>query len=322
MAYTTQLDENVNLKSHTLRDKDIREIDVLENVMERVYRAESSSVSPGFKPVKRTFMLAGLIVILASLSAFAFAEIVQIYNENGRVILATEEAELDETASIINGIMDQYGEGIHLAPGEMIAYYVKDERLDAYEQASRMRLIFKTTMYTSYEELLKEIDRTSAPRLVAPSVLPAGFRFAYGDVIPLAPRPMPEAESEYNQLLERLVARAAASTASDQVFTERVEWMQSDGTRLNYTDGEMEFSIWASRALAGHIPVEEGSAALKVKIEGHEAVYIKGGANDHFTNKLVWMDEGTGIMFTIKDEAGSHLGKEDLIGIAESMIVQ
>lgn len=324
VAHTTSMDENENLKRHASLEKDFRKIEVREKVMERVYRIQNSSPKKGLKPIKRTILLTSLTVMLVSLTAFAAVELVQIRNATGEIILTTEDVSPDEVADI-SEIMDTYMDEIQasLAPGEMAAYYVKEDSLKGYDRTSRLRFTFKTTKHASYLDYLAEIERTSAPRLVQPDVLPQGFHYANGEVIPLAPQPLPPGEddnSEYNQLLERLTARANASTGSSKLFTEQVQWTKADGAKLTFSDGETDISIFSIKGLKASIPQADGAAAQKVQIHGHEAIYIKAGSDEYFTNKLVWVDEGSGIVYTIKDKAGSHLIKDDLIKIAGSMI--
>lgn len=324
MANTTSVDENEKLKAYALKEEELHKIEVTDKVMERIYKMESSRAKVNTRPVKRTMLLTSLMVVLASLTAFAAAEWVQIRNSAGQIILTTEEAGTD-SVSDINETMDAYMAQAQasLAPGEMAAYYVKDEALNSYDPINRLRIIFKTTMHASYQNYLAEIERTSAPKLMQPDVLPEGFQYASGEVVPLAPRPLPPGEddnNEYDLLLERLIAKADASASNEKLFIEQVQWTEGDGAKLTFSNGETDLFIWASRGLGASIPQANGSAAQKVQIQESEAIYIKAGSSEPYTNQLVWMDERSGIIYTIKDNTGSHLIKEDLINIAESMI--
>jgi hypothetical protein len=162
---------------------------IAQRVMMRV-RLEIGGARPiRTSPMKK--LLPALIAILllgASLSAYAADRIMEIRNKEGIVILTAEKSKpaindpfapyeeqySRQIASYYQQVMDE------LKPGEVAAYYVNDDIINALETIMKVKFVFKPVQYNNLTDLHKAAEATNAPQFRIPSSLPKGWTFQSG----------------------------------------------------------------------------------------------------------------------------------------------
>ncbi|MNW47751.1 hypothetical protein D3C74_250940 [compost metagenome] len=326
------------LQDETLRGLIIKEeldpIDVRLNVMERVREIHERRSSQ--KTVRhRTgaiVTISCLIIVLTSLTGYAASRYVQILNSKGEVVVETKEIREDQYtpyAKTHHNLLSEYREHIQdqLKPGELVAYYVHDDTLNAYEQANKVKTEFKPIVYSSYTELMKQLEIKSGPLLSEPKYLPQGYSFAEGKLF--ASVTDGEASLENLKKLEpEFIQMAESSTSGAKLFIKPLTWSKAGSAKVIYSNGKDTIDIIAferkkhpSSVITKH---PKGVSVEKLTAGGQEMVYMEASAaaadEVFYKHKLEWLDEKAEIFYSVFDNPESTLSKSEFIRIVGSMV--
>lgn len=303
-----------------------REIDVTDNVMREIrrgYRGERRTKRQRFN---RWFIApaAAFFLLLASFTAYAAAAgHIQLFNSKGKVVVKTVDIETEtKLPGKLTERLSQYSDQVQstLAPGELAAYYIKDDYINyknGYDTINPIKFEYIPVEYRSYDEFMGEQHRKSAPVLELPDDLPAGVSFAKGTVFPIGFYPNGFDDREkYNAIKERLINRAG--TEPGKLFIEQVDWSYANSSIIYLSDGvsDTDISIHASRGTRISLPVDENSLSETVQLEHNEAVYIE---DEEHGDQISWYDEDKQTAYTIMTSRHGLLSKNEFIRMAQSM---
>lgn len=327
----------------TLQDETIKEllthgkqdtVDVRQNVMDRVRKIhEQRGGKKSFRHRTGAIaMITCLILVLTSLTGYAASRYVQILNSKGEVLVETKEMKEDAYtphAETFEKLLSAYKEHIQtrLKPGELVAYYVHDETLNAYDQFNKVKTEYKPTVYSSYAELEKQLEITTGPRLPEPQYLPKGFSFAAGKVFPSVTKG--EASLEHLKKLEpEFIRMAESSSTGAKLFIKPLSWSKADSANVSYTNGSDTININAFERKKHPSSVKtmhpQGVTVEKLTASGQEMVYMEASAEAaeavFYKHKLEWLDEQAEVFYSVYDNPDSSLSKSDLIRIAGSLV--
>ncbi|WP_256865392.1 DUF4367 domain-containing protein [Paenibacillus sp. 32352] len=108
----------------------------------------------------------------------------------------------------------------------------------------------------------------------------------------------------------------------------KLSWDRSNLTFARYAKGKDYLNIEAVKydpATTNIMVMQNGQDTTeKLTINGIEAYYIQAGEGGRplaGKNRLGWLDEQRGLHYTISDNPNSPLTKEDLVRIAEDLVV-
>ncbi|RRJ65984.1 DUF4367 domain-containing protein [Paenibacillus oralis] len=327
----------------TLQDETIKElfiqeepdtVDVRQSVMDRV--RELHERRSGKKTVRhRTgtiVMITCLILVLTSLTGYAASRYVQILNSKGEVIVETKEIREDKYtphAKTFEKLLSAYKEHVQtqLKPGELVAYYVHDETLNAYDKFNKVKTEYKPLVYSSYAELKQQLEITAGPLLPEPQYLPKGFAFAAGKVFPS----MTEGEASLDQLKKlepEFIRMAESSSNGTKLFIKPLSWNKAGSANVSYAKGEDTININAfvrKKHLSSVVSMHpHGVFFEKLTAGGQEMVYMEAEAEAvdkvNYKHKLEWLDEDAEVFYSVYDNPGSTLSKSEFIRIAGSMV--
>ncbi|MGG4554099.1 DUF4367 domain-containing protein [Paenibacillus humicus] len=309
-------------------------IDVRLSVMNRV--REIHERSSGKKTVRHktgaVVMIASLIIVLTSLTGLAASRYVQILNPKGEVIVETKEIKEDAFtphAKTYHEMRSAYREHVlgMLKPGELVAYYVHDDTLNAYDTGNKVQSVYKPMEHSSYEAFEKQLEMIKGPLFLKPKYLPQGFSFEAGNVFPS----MMEGEASLENLkrLEpEFIRMAETSTSDSKLFIKPLSWNTAGSANARYANGENTININAYVRKKSPSSVTtmhpEGVFVEKLTAGGQEMVYMEAKTEEvaeaHYKHKLEWLDEEAEVFYSIYDNQNSTLSKSEFVRIVESAL--
>lgn len=309
-------------------------LDVRLSVMDRVreIHERKSGNKTAWRRTGAIVMIACLVLVLTSLTGYAASRYVQILNSKGEVIVETKEIKEDKYtphAKTYTKLLSAYQERVQsqLKPGELAAYYVHDETLNAYDKLNKVKTEYKPIVYGSYAALKKQLEVTAGPLPPEPKYLPKGFVFTAGEIFPS----MAERESSWDQLKKlepEFIRMAKSSSSGAKLFIKPLSWSKADSANVSYSNGEDTIHITAyvqekhpSSVVSLH---PKGVSVEKLTADGQEMVYMEASeaAADevYYKHKLEWLDEQAEVYYSIYDNPGSTLSKSEFTRIAGSMV--
>jgi len=326
----------------TLQDDQIKEllikqepddIDVRLSVMNRV--REIHERRSGTNRVRhRTGVIVTIgciILVLSSLTGYAASRYVQLMNSKGEVIVETKEIIEDQYtphAKTYEKLLTEYKKRVQakLKPGELVAYYIHDDTLNAYN-ADKVKSEYKPIIYSSYAELRKQLEITSGPLLAEPEYLPIGYSFKEGKLF----NSVTEGEASWQNLKKlepEFIQMAESSTSSAKLFIKPLSWNKSESAKVIYSNGKDTIDINAFRREKHPSSVitkyPKGVSVEKLTASGQEMVYMEvetaKADTVHYKHKLEWLDEEAEIYYSIFDNPDSALSKSEFIRFAGSMV--
>ncbi|GLX68660.1 hypothetical protein [Paenibacillus glycanilyticus] len=336
MARSTNMAKDQDIMRYAKADADYRDIDLTQSVMKRIYllNVRNSKVKRRISFQRSTVAVAlSAVMLLGALTAYAANEFIQIRDSKGRTVIETvQPGPVYSFPAEVSKQFEAYRQRVlaQLQPGQMIAYYIHDDKLNAYDKLNPIKFESNTS-YISYAEYLHKLKQVSAPQLEIPDDLPKGYLFKLGQISPRPPMRGDKDHSAYDKLQTELLSRAAAAKGSgDKLVMMPVEWTNTLGVNLNFSNGTSYINVMAQNG-PDH-PEHGGKASFSqspnVKSESiwigdQEALFMKDddreAANPHL---LSWYDESSNIYYSIMDSQGSKLTKENIIQIARSIIEQ
>ncbi|RKP47945.1 hypothetical protein D7Z26_22315 [Cohnella endophytica] len=298
------------------------EIDVVERVMGRINGLgdRRSSFLQGI--MRNTTVLGSLIglILMVSVTAYAASEYIQIRNTAGTVkvqyIPATNEAAGSATAYHKYAKLAQ----AFAKPGELIAYYVKDNK--ASKKEAVLQFEYKEQRIRSYSDFEKEIKRTGAPKL--PEVA-NGYAFDYGKVFPSIPSTDAEkGKAFYRDNLRELTARANKDASGEKMFMKAVPWSEPATVSGIYTKGKAHIGIYATLMHGGdmYVEQEQENKTDKIRVAGTEVVYNSVKKQSVSYEYLNWYNEEQDAYYTLTSYGDKSLSKEQFLKLAKELIEQ
>lgn len=311
--------ENRDLKRYAISVEQLRSIEITEHVMDRVRGSVNGNLKKiTVRPVKRSaFVLMITVVALCiSVSAYAASEFIQIKNKAGQVVVKTSPK--PEYEYHLDSAFSKYKEQVQatLKTGEAAFYYIKDDQLNAKDKLNILKQAYKNE-YTTYDAFVSEMKSKDAPMVIQPQNLMKGYTFKSGEVYPTFPFSY---EKTHQEILDRLIQQANASTTDQKLFVEKIIWNEGLSTNVVYRKGNQHLSLIGSKGTGTEIPVAKDSKSEQISIGHQQVVYVRDAKNETSTNFMAWFDEKKKIVYTIFDSGNSDLTKEDFITLAKRMI--
>ncbi|MEC0239286.1 DUF4367 domain-containing protein [Paenibacillus dokdonensis] len=316
-------------------DPVIRDFDVTDKVMDRVYKMggwkQRFAARFHLRPRIAITSLILLVIMGASVTGYAASQYLEFRNSQGEVVLKT--AKQQETTAFIKSyseLLGTYSQKVRdqLQQGEYAAYYIKDDVINKADIANPIKFEYKWVEYRSFGSLQNEIKRTKAPALNEPSHLPTGYHFDFGYVYPSYQYPMPSTNPDYLKLKDELIRQSNSAAKGEKVFMKKLSWQQADFTLARYVKGS-DYMIVTVRNLQPDSRMtvfqNDQDTAEKVSMKGTDAYYIKSSDKTKQStyaskNRLGWRDDQHNLYYEIYDNLGSKLTKQDFVQLAEDMI--
>ncbi|WP_026264052.1 hypothetical protein [Paenibacillus terrigena] len=315
-------DRHADLKYYAAHPDKLPPIDLTDRVMAKVRNLQSSPKR--FRSMKRSSVLltAIILTLVASVTAYAAAEYIQIRNAKGKVVMRTAQYWPPLPPDHNRTVLSSYDEQVRgtLKQGQLVAYYIDNPTLNAYDR-NLVKLVYKNE-FKHYDDYVQEMKRTSTPRLLQPDRLPKGYEFSLGQVVPSF---LFGDDPEYKELLNRFIARAESSKGKEKLFTEELDWKTSGTAMLIYQKDENNYLyLIASKAIGSTMTQPKGAKAEQLTIDGQDLIYIDNRNLDtkvsEGKNKMGWFNEKTNVAYNLYDSASSDLTKQDFIAMAKSII--
>jgi len=245
-------------------------------------------------------MIAGTVNVYASTPSIASKEL----NKGVSVTLLKADKKPVTIQDQINKLY------VGLKPGQVIAYYVPDQKFNPLNQ---IYFAGKGYVFQDYNKYLAEAKKMNAPLLTKPKVLPKGYKFKTAALYLKDPD---ESSELYKKLDQELKAQAAQGDKS--LYTKSLEVDEASSSVLIYVKDKTEVSVVSTFVMPsqpiGGIPVPNSDQKIEtIEIGGIECVYtteLKG--KDH----LDWTDTDHQVRYSIwaKD------AKSDIVNFAKSML--
>ncbi|MFC4598915.1 hypothetical protein [Cohnella hongkongensis] len=329
MRQTSKIMDDQELKAMEIRSG--REIDVRDRVMERIAGRQGSRRRRGnFEFVRRPAAVVAFLVgvaLLTSITGYAANQYLQLKNSRGEVVLRTkEQGKYNPYEAELSDRLGQEWEKLQplLEPGELAAYYVKDAELDA-DRWNRIHFGYVPLPHDDYDAFLVQLRDTNGPALPQPGYVPEGYVFENASVQarygPLPPSP------EYETLVDELLAEAESAADNRKLFYRVLPWSEASGANLQYHKGEAVLNLFAYKSNGNSmLPLTPEMNAEKAVAGGTEMMIYEseegGDARKYFRHRAIWYGTQAGAFYVIADDPKHPLDKQELIRIAESMIVQ
>ncbi|MBE9917242.1 hypothetical protein G8C92_24815 [Paenibacillus donghaensis] len=201
-----------------------------------------------------------------------------------------------------------------LHPGEMIAYYIPDKKINLTD-----RILFSGKGYvlTDYDAYTAKAAQMNAPSLQIPETYPKDYKFKSG-VLYLKE---PDESSELYKKLDKQL-RAEAAKGGKEFYTIPVEdgTGEASGAALTFVKGSVEISLYASHAKPpkpmGGTPVPFSNPDEKTEtmvIGGIKCTYTTA---PKLKSRLSWTDTSGSVNYSIfADNA-----KTDVLRFAKAML--
>ncbi|MFD0618792.1 hypothetical protein ACFQZR_15120 [Paenibacillus sp. GCM10027629] len=316
-------DRHADLKYYAAHPDNLPPIDLTDRVMAKVRNLQP--FPKRFRSMKRSSVLltAIILTLVASATAYAAAEYIQIRNAKGKVVMRTAQYWPPLPPDHNRTVLSSYDEQVRgtLKQGQLVAYYIDNPTLNAY--GNLVKFVYKNE-FKDYDDYIQEVERTSAPRLLQPERMPKGYQFSLGQVVPSF---LFGDDPEYKELLNRFIARATASKGKEKLFTEELNWKTSGTAMLIYQKDEKNFLyLIATKGIGSTMTQPKGAKAEQLTIDGQDLIYIDNRNLDtkvsEGKNKMGWFNEKTNVVYNLYDSASSDLRKQDFIAMAKSIIEQ
>ncbi|WP_223069101.1 DUF4367 domain-containing protein [Paenibacillus caui] len=314
----------------------IQAFDVTDKVMDQVYqmeqRKEGLTAKMRLRPGIAAPTMILFLVLGASFTGYAASQYLEFRNSNGDVVLNTAKAdEPTDFSKQYTELLGMYSQQVkdRLQPGEFAAYYVKDDFINNADKQNPVKFEYKWAEFSSFSSLQDEIKRTQAPLLNNPSHLPDGYLFDYGYVYPAVMYPNLLEDVEYRTLADELIQESESAPAGEKLFMKKLNWEKADFTLARYAKGDDYVNISVRTVnpdskLTTVIQKDQDSAE-KLTIKGTEVFYIKSGETNQSSNArknwIGWRDDNNHLLYEIYDNQDSQLTKQDLMKIAEDVLV-
>lgn len=335
MDRTASAGENEVLMSFAKSEAEYRNVDLTQTVMERISRlSEARLGGKRRKPLRRSTAAAvlGGAVLLGTLTAYAASDYAHVRYLKGLIDIKAVPAGIPyEYPAEVSKQFEAYRQRVlkMLKPGQMLAYYIHDDKLNAYDKPNEIKFEYDVA-FNSYDDYLKKLRQVSAPRLELPHYLPEGYVFKRGQIFPRPPMQSDKDHSVFDKLRQDLLKKAQTATGGDKLVVEPVNWTKVLGANLYLVNGSSILNLLAtvgpddprqgSKTTIG----QRASATSETLRIGHQEVfYMSDDSPEADTpHYLFWYDEQANVYYSIMDSKGSELTRQDILRIAESMIKQ
>lgn len=258
--------------------------------------------------MKRVISIMAAMSMAGAMSAYAAPSLAT--PKASPSIAALSQAKAALKPETVQDQIDQLYSG--LKPGQVIAYYVKDSKLNPLDQ-----ILFagKGFVFQNYNDYLAKAEKLKAPELSKPAVVPKGYVFKAG-ILYLQ---NPDKHSEvYMQLDKELKEQAAKGKKN--LYTKFIEVSEASSATLTFIKNKTEVSIVSTYAKPSEpiggtpVPNQDSKHHIEtMQINGIECTYTKETkGRDH----LDWSAPSKGIRYSIWAENA----KSDVIGFAKGMI--
>lgn len=297
-----------------------------------------------FMPLHTKKLLPALIAVLllgASLSAYAADKIMELRNKDGIVILTAEKpAENDPFAPYA----EQYSRLLapyyyqvmdELKPGDAAAYYVNNDIINSLETTKMVNFAFKPINYDNLNALRKAAEAANAPAFPTLSSLPKGWRFQSGSLSLKDPY-LSMTPDEYKAYTDKFIQEAKELPSGEAVVMKRIEWKESDVVNLHYVNGKFKLVINVMKLQVGNerrwegkpinkgpwnMTIQSGSSSEVVTLNGISALYAaaipEASEKPDFGNELTWFDETNNTIYRMQDFINAPLGRKQFLAFAE-----
>ncbi len=248
-------------------------------------------------------MIAGTVSVYASTPSNAHKE---LYNGVSATLIKAADK---KPATIQDQINQLY---VGLKPGQVIAYYVADQKFNPLNQ---IYFAGKGYVLKDYNEYMAKAKKMNAPLFTKPKDLPKGYKFKTGVLYLKNPD---ESSELYKKLDQELKAQAAQGNKS--LYTKSLEVGEASSAVLMYVKDKVEVSVVSTFVMKSQptngTPVPDSNPnkiTETIEIGGIECVYtteLKG--KDH----LDWTDTDNQVRYSIWAEGV----KSDVVNFAKSML--
>ncbi|MWV43345.1 hypothetical protein GRF59_06835 [Paenibacillus sp. HJL G12] len=258
--------------------------------------------------LKTVISLVAVMSIAGTVSAYASTPSVSPKDLKSKVAVTLIKA--DQKPATVQDQIDKLYAG--LKPGQVIAYYVKDPKLNPSDQIS---FAGKGFVFQKYNDYVAKAKKVNAPLLAKPATLPKGYTFKAGFLYPQNPD---RTSALYKKLDQELKEQAAQGKKT--LFTKPLEVVEESSAVLTFVKNKAEMSVVAtfvkpSESIGG-TPVPGSNPDQKTEtlgINGIECTYtteLQG--RDH----LDWTDSANKVHYSIL----AKNAKTDVISLAKSMV--
>ncbi|GGF65372.1 hypothetical protein GCM10010912_07980 [Paenibacillus albidus] len=301
----------------------LREIDVVEQVMGRVERLAYNHPAVWKERLCKPTAVFSLltVLLLLSVTAYAATEYIQIRNSKGEVkVQYTEPGQTGGTSHVGADKLEMQAKAIAFAkPGELIAYYVKDDVVSD-KKGGTLKFVYKEKRIAAYSDFLKEIRRTGAP--VLPEA-PGGYSFQYAYVSPNFPNtPSDKGDSLYLDILNELRSEAEKTAGNQKLFMKSVPWTTPVMVNAIYAKDGGTLNISAYLMHGGNMTVwqEQENQTSKVTVAGTEVV-INSVTKDQVNYRyLDWYNEEQDAYYNLTSNGDRTLSREKLLQLAGELL--
>lgn len=258
--------------------------------------------------LKTVISLVAVMSIAGTVSAYASTPSVSPKDLKSKVAVSLIKA--DQKPATVQDQIDKLYAG--LKPGQVIAYYVNDPKLNPADQIS---FAGKGFMFQKYNDYMTKSKKINAPSLAKPATLPKGYTFKAGFLYPKNPDPT---SALYQKLDQEL--KEQATQGNKTLYAKSLEVIEESSAVLTFVKNKVDVSVVATLVKPsepiGGTPVPGSNPDEKTEtivINGIECTYttdLKG--KDH----LDWTDPANNVQYSIT----AKNAKTDVINFAKSMI--
>ncbi|WP_454192369.1 hypothetical protein [Paenibacillus sp. Marseille-Q7038] len=308
--------ENQSIRQHSVTDEELRQISVAPRVIDQI--TNSTTKKKSNKRWTAVPVILILCVCIASVTTYATAEFVQIYNKKGKILVDTVPMKDRNYYSKESKRIEQLKP--EAKPGELIAYFPNQADLKAYLGPTEILYEYKPIQYYDINEYYKKAKSTSAPSVILSSYLPKGYSFYYAEIWPEYPLAGDGEGPEYDKLLQRLSSKAKGT--NEEITSETLQWSKAGGVHLYFSTKNEPYSlsVLASYGTQISVPQPAGAISRKIKIGTQEALIMQDPSNTYFTTKIAWYDESTSTVYFMEDSASEALSEEEMVKMADRLI--
>lgn len=306
------------------RMEQLPRIEVTQRVMARIEGVTPVRKRHTWKLLSPTGAAAGLLMLLLiSVTAYAASEYIQIRNAAGQVKVQYAAPERKPEPAAYNNFEQQALKKAE--PGELIAYYVRDNPNNPSPASSdsdprkKLQFAYQEKRWTSYAAFLKEMKRTGAPQL--PESV-AGYPLDYGILWPNYPTSQQLNTSPfYQKVLGELISEAEGATGT-RVFSQTVPWSEAASVYGKYTLGTAHIGLSANLLHGGDMTVfqEPENHTETFQVEGRTVIYNDVDRKEVSYHYLSWYNEKQDAYYMLTTHGGRVLSKEELLLLAEELI--
>ena len=308
--------KNQSIRQYSITDEEFKQITIAPRVIDQI--TNSTTKKKSNKRWTAVPVILIFCVCIASVTTYATAEFVQIYNKKGDIVVETHPLKHNSYGSVESDRRIQKPEA---KPGELIAYYPNQDELRPYLGPTKILYEYNPVKYNDITEFYKKAKSTNAPDVIQPSYLPKGYTFHFATIWPEYPSAGDGEGSEYDKLV-RTLSLKAKETNERIIPTETLHWTRSSGAHLYFsTQNEPNsLTVIASYGLKLDASQPAGATSRKIKIGTQEALIMQDPSNTYFNTKIAWYDESTSTVYFMEDSASEALSEEEMVKMADSLI--